>query len=54
MTIGLKSIIKCEALGLEESFHGTCFGHDFSKVCQYAISDEKVCKGFKYVSIKFA
>ncbi len=30
------------------------FGHDFSKVCQYAISDEKVCKGFKYVSIKFA
>jgi len=30
------------------------FGHAFSKACQYAINDEKVCKGFKYVSIKFA
>jgi hypothetical protein len=32
---------------------GTCFGHVFSKACQYAINDEKVCKYFKYVFIKF-
>ncbi len=53
MTTILKFILKCEALGLEESFHETCFGHDFSKACPYATSDEKVCEGFKYVSIKF-
>jgi hypothetical protein len=33
-TIVLKSIIKYEVLGLDESFHGTCFGHAFSKACQ--------------------
>jgi hypothetical protein len=26
----------------------------FSKACQYATIDEKVCKNLKYVSIKFA
>jgi hypothetical protein len=31
----LKSIINCESFGLEESFQGTCFGHVFSKACQY-------------------
>ncbi len=29
----LKSIVKCETLGLEETFQGTYFGHVFSKVC---------------------
>ncbi len=29
----LKSIVKCETLGLEETFQGTYFGHLFSKVC---------------------
>jgi hypothetical protein len=32
----LKFVVKCETLGLEESFQGTCFGHVFSKACQYA------------------
>ncbi len=54
LTNALKSIIKCETLGLEESFQGTCFGHVFSKACQYATIDNKVCKNLKYVSIKYA
>ncbi len=48
----LKPIVKCETLGLEESSQGTCFGHDFYKVCQYAIIDDKVYKNLKYVFIK--
>jgi hypothetical protein len=28
------------------------FGHVFFKACQYAVDDEKVYRGFKYVSIK--
>ncbi len=46
-------VVKCEVLGLEENFQGTCFEHVFSKACQYANNNEKVCKGLKYVSIKF-
>ncbi len=45
MTIVVKSILKCEVLGLEESLQVTCFAHDSST------SDEKVCKGFICVSI---
>jgi hypothetical protein len=33
MTTTLKSIMKCEILGLYESFQHTCFGLVFSKVC---------------------
>jgi len=54
MTTTFKFIINCEVLGLEESFNGTCFGHAFSKTCQYANVQERVCKNLKYVSIKFA
>jgi hypothetical protein len=52
MTFVLKSIISCETLGLQESFNGICFGHVFSKACQYATIDEKVCRNIRYVSIK--
>jgi hypothetical protein len=52
MTNVLKSIVKCDSLGIEESFQGTCFGHAFSKACQYGTVEEKVCKNLKYVSIK--
>ncbi len=48
----LKSIVNCESLGLEESFQGTCFGHAFSKACQYGTAWEKVCRNLKYVFIK--
>ncbi len=39
-------------LGLEESFQGTCFGHAFSKTCQYATTNGKVCKDLWFVLIK--
>jgi hypothetical protein len=44
MIYALKSNVKCEVLGLDESFQGTCFGHVFLKACQYATLNEKVCK----------
>ncbi len=52
MIFVLKYIICCETLGLQESFNGICFGHAFSKACQYATIDEKVCRNIRYVSIK--
>jgi hypothetical protein len=52
MIITLKSIISCDMLGLEEFFQGTCFGHAFSKVCQYATTKKKVCKNLQYALIK--
>jgi hypothetical protein len=54
MIIDLKSIISCDVLGLEKSFQGICFGHAFSKACQYVTTDEKLCKDLSYVSIKTA
>ncbi len=53
-TTTLKSIVSCDMLGLEESFQGVCFGHAFSKTCQYGTIEEKVYKCLQYVSIKFA
>ncbi len=44
MTTTLKSITSCDVLGLEESFLGICFGHAFSKACQYATKEKKVSK----------
>jgi hypothetical protein len=42
MTIALKFVVNYEILGLDESFQGCCFGHVFSKACQYATIDQKV------------
>jgi hypothetical protein len=36
LTNVLKYVIKCETLGLKESFQGTYFGYVFSKACQFA------------------
>ncbi len=44
MTTTLKSIVSCDMLGLEESFQGTCFGHAFSKPCQYVTTKERIAK----------
>jgi hypothetical protein len=33
MTIALKSTVKCENLGLNQSFQSTCFGYAFFKAC---------------------
>jgi hypothetical protein len=52
MTITFKLIVKCEILGLDESFQCTCFGHVFSKVCTYVTIDERVCKNLRFISIK--
>jgi hypothetical protein len=54
MTIYLKSIVKCQVIDSNENFQGTCFGHVFSKACQYAITNEKVCKNLWFISIKYA
>jgi len=52
MRIVLKFVVKCEVFGLNESFQSVCFGHAFSKACQYATINKKVCKNFKFISIK--
>jgi hypothetical protein len=44
--------VKCEVVGLKENYQGTCFEHDFFKAWQYAIGDEKTCKGLKCAFIK--
>jgi len=54
MTLVWKLVVNYEALGLEESYQRTCFGHAFSQACQYVIVDEKVCRNLKHVSFKFA
>ncbi len=45
-------MVNCEVLGMEESFQGNCFGHTFSKACQYGIAKEKISKNLKHISIK--
>ncbi len=52
MTMALRIVVNCDILGLEENFNGTCFGHIFSKTCQYAIIEENICKNLKFISIK--
>jgi hypothetical protein len=44
----------CGVLDLDEKFQNTCFDHVFPKVCQYATTNKKVYKNFKFTSIKFA
>jgi hypothetical protein len=41
MTTTLKFMVNYEILGMEESFQGTCFGHAFSKACQYGTTLKK-------------
>ncbi len=54
MTFAWKIVISWDSLGLEESYQGICFGHAFSKACQYAIANDKVYKDLTYVFIKIA
>jgi hypothetical protein len=44
VTIGLKLVVICEVLGLEENFQGTCFDRAFLKPCHYATTNEKSTK----------
>jgi hypothetical protein len=52
MIVALKVVVNYEFLGLEKRFQGTCFGHAFSKACQYGTIEETVCKDLKHVSVK--
>jgi len=54
MTYYIKKIVSCSILGLEESHQCICFEYAFSKMCQYATTNEKVCKDLTYVSIKIS
>jgi hypothetical protein len=54
MTNALKFVVYCETLSLEESFQGYYFGCAFSKACQYAKIENKMCKNLKEMSITFA
>jgi len=44
-----KSMVNCEVFGMEESFQGTCFGHAFSKACQYGTAKEIFFKNLKHI-----
>jgi hypothetical protein len=46
MIIVLK-LVKCEVLGLNESFQGVCFGHVFSKACQHAVTNNFFLQEFQ-------
>jgi hypothetical protein len=52
MTIVLKFVVSYEYLSLEESFQSFYFSHGFSKACQHAMTDEKVCK-FKIIKFVY-
>jgi hypothetical protein len=54
MTTTLKSIVKCEVLGLDESFQGTCFGHVFSRHVSMLQLMKSCAKTFWFISIKFS
>jgi hypothetical protein len=54
MTIVLKFIVSWGVLSLDQNFQSTCFDHVFPEVCQYATTNKKVYKNFKFTSIKFA
>jgi hypothetical protein len=49
MTISLKYIMRCEILGLDESFQSTCFSHVFFKTCQYATIGKKIYNIYIYI-----
>jgi len=50
MILALKVVVNCES-GLEKNFLSTCYGHVFSKSCQYGIVEEKVYKDLKCVFV---
>lgn len=50
MTNSFKFVMCCEILNLQESFQGSCFGHDALKACQYVTPKKKMCNFVKEVS----
>ncbi len=45
-------VVNCGLLGLVVPWKGSCFGHAFNKLCQYACNDTKIYVGFKEVNLK--
>jgi hypothetical protein len=45
-------MVSCKSLGMLKPFHGSCFEHVRSKVCQYATTEETVCHELICASIK--
>jgi hypothetical protein len=41
MTTALKVVVNYEPFSLKESFQSTCFGHAFSKACQYGTVEKR-------------
>jgi hypothetical protein len=48
----LNYVVSYNSLGLLKPFDGSCFEHEFSKVCKYAIRNDKLCTSLSYASIK--
>jgi hypothetical protein len=48
----LNYVVSYNSLSLLKPFDGSCFEHEFSKVCKYAITNDKVCTSLSYASIK--
>jgi hypothetical protein len=48
----LNYVVNCVPLKLVAPWQGSCFGHAFSKACQYAYNDAPKCLGFGKVSLK--
>jgi hypothetical protein len=47
-------MVPCDDFGTIQPLDNYCYGHALSKVCQYAILDEKVACKLHYASIKYA
>lgn len=52
ITSALASVASCEVLEMDVPYAGACFGHAFSKCCEHATDNSKVCAGFRAVSLK--
>jgi hypothetical protein len=48
----LNYVVSYNSLGLLKPFDGSCFEHEFSKVCEYGITNDIVCISLSYASIK--
>jgi len=52
LTRALSFVVSSIPLKLAASWQGSCFGHVFSKTCQYACNDAIICLDFWEDSLK--
>ncbi len=52
LTRVLSFVVNCAPLAPVVPWQGSCFGHAFTKTCQYATNDAIICSGFQEVSLK--